>query len=316
MSDKDVELDLETGEVIENKEPEKEEPEDEHAEAETGTPEAEDDGGSGDEDDGEPDSDPEREEIRQRRREERQRKKQAQREREDTLRRELAARDTVINELRQKMDAFERRNLGSELAQIENGKKQATQAYQYFKDQIRLAGEAGNHAAVADATEKMIQAQRRFDEITHIEKAFKQRRATPQPLDPRLANHAKAWMDRNSWYDPAGRDQDSEIALRLDQRLAQEGWDPTTPEYWEELDSRIKKYLPHKANRAKMQNTKPRATVAGSGRESSTGVAAKSYRLSADRVQALKDAGIWDDAKQRAEAIKRFREYDKQQSQG
>jgi len=312
MSDKDVELDLETGEVIENKEPEKEEPEDEQAEVGTTEPEAGDDNESHEDDDGEPDSDPEREEIRQRRREERQRKKQAQREREDTLRRELAARDTIINELRQKMDAFERRNVGSELAQIENGKKQAAQAYQYFKDQIRLAGEAGNHAAVADATEKMIQAQRRFDEIVNIEKVFKQRQATPQPLDPRLANHAKSWMDRNAWYDPSGRDQDSEIALRLDQRLAQEGWDPTTPEYWDELDSRIKKYLPHRAKSGKISGTKPRSVVTGSGRETAASPSSGSYKLSADRVQALKDAGIWDDPKQRTEAIKRFRDYDKQ----
>lgn len=258
-------------------------------------------------------SDDEREAIRERRREERKHRKQAQRGREDSLRRELAARDSVINEMRQKLDVIERRNSGSELAQIENGKKQTAQAYQFYKEQIRIAGEAGNHAAVAEATEKMIQSQRQFDELNRVEQAFKQRQAAPQPLDPRLANHAKSWMDRNKWYDPSGRDQDSEIAMRIDHRLAQEGWDPTTREYWEELDSRVKKYIPHRASRDKITSNTPRSVVTGSGREaSSTPSTPGTYKLSSERVQALKDAGIWDDPKKRAEAVKRFREYDKE----
>jgi hypothetical protein len=52
--------------------------------------------------------------------------------------------------------------------------------------------------------------------------------------------------------------------------------------------------------------------VTGSGRESGNSGNSGSYKLSADRVSALKDAGIWDDPKQRAEAVKRFRDYDKQ----
>ena len=257
-------------------------------------------------------SEEEREAIRERRRIERRNRKVAAREREDTLRRELAARDSVINEMRAKLELIEQRHSGSELAQIETGKKQAAQSYNFFKDQIRVATEAGNGAAVADATEKMMQSQRRFDELDRVEQALKQRRSTPQPLDPRLANHAQNWMARNAWYDPSGRDQDSEIAMRLDQRMAQEGWDPTTPEYWEELDNRVKKYLPHRASSGKMERVKPRSVVSGSGRENSGASSGKTYRLSSDRVQALKDAGIWDDPKQRTEAIKRFREYDLQ----
>lgn len=144
--------------------------------------------------------DAERDAIRERRRIERRNRKTAQREREETLRRELASRDNVINELRQKVDVIERRNQGSELAQLDAAKKQVSQAYNYYKSQIALASEAGNHAMVADATDKMLQAQRKFDEIASVEKAFKQNQAAPQPLDPRLVNNAQKWMgeDRKS----------------------------------------------------------------------------------------------------------------------
>ena len=86
----------------------------------------------------------------------------------------------------------------------------------------------------------------RLDELTRVEKAFQSRQAAPQPLDPRLVNHAQRWMERNKWYDPTAKDQDSRIAMTLDQQMANEGWDPTTQQYWEELDNRLQKYLPHR----------------------------------------------------------------------
>lgn len=317
MADQDIELDLETGEEVRRPTPATEREDEESEGTDERVVESSDsteDAGGDDDDSGEDagGTDDEREAIRERRRKERQHRKQAQREREETLRRELQARDSIINELRTKVDAIERRGNSSELAQLDTAKKQTAQAYNYFKDQIRVATEAGNGAAVADATEKMLQAQQRFNELQAYEKAYRQRSATPPPLDPRLANHAQDWMTRNRWFDPAAKDADSRVAMTLDQALAEEGWDPTTREYWQELDARVQKYLPHRATGGKMRTAKPRPTVAGASRESGGSDSGKTYRLSSDRVQALKDAGIWDDPKQRAEAIRRFREYDKQ----
>lgn len=260
-------------------------------------------------------TDDEREAIRARRREERRNRKQHAKEREDTLKRELAARDAVINELRARQDAIEHRNTGSELAQLDTAKRNIAQAYNYYKDQIRVASEKGDGASVAEATEKMIQAQRKFDEIASTEAAFRQAKTAPQPLDPRLASHAQRWMSENRWYDPNARDQDSLVARTVDQRLAEEGWDPTTEAYWDELSARVKKYLPHRISDGKMNTqAKPKAVVAGSGRDSGSSGKTGTYKLSAERVQAMKDAGIWDNPEKRAEAVKRYREFDKQQT--
>ena len=262
-------------------------------------------------------TDDEREAIRARRREERKNRKQHAKEREDTLKRELAARDAVINELRARQDAIEHRNTGSELAQLDTAKRNIAQAYNYYKDQIRVASEKGDGASVAEATEKMIQAQRKFDEIASTEAAFRQAKTAPQPLDPRLASHAQRWMSENRWYDPNARDQDSLVARTVDQRLAEEGWDPTTEAYWDELSARVKKYLPHRISDGKMNTqAKPKAVVAGSGRDSGGSGKTGTYKLSAERVQAMKDAGIWDNPEKRAETVKRYREFDKQQTAG
>jgi hypothetical protein len=117
---------------------------------------------------------------------------------------------------------------------------------------------------------------------------------------------AETWLERNKWYDPTATDADSRIALTVDQTLAAEGWNPKTPQYWDELDARLKKYLPHRYvsghNKGKPVNKSP---VAGSGREEAGSSGSGGYRLSADRVQAIKDAGAWDDPKARAEMVKR-----------
>lgn len=311
----DQEFDVETGEEIIRGTPENQ-PE-EGLETNLNNPGDDDEDGEDDqplvnstEDEG--DTDEEREAIRERRRQERKHRKQVQREREESLRRELAARDTVINELRGKVEVIERRNAGSEVAQVENAIKQAESAQAFFKNQIHVATEAQNGAAVAEATERLFQVQRKVEELKGIRQALTQRQVAPPPLDPRMASYAESWMKKHPWYDPTGKDMDSEITLRIDQRMAQEGWDPTTPEYWGELESRVKKYLPHRANSGKIPSNKPRSVVTGSGRESAGSSGSSTYTLSAERVQALKEAGMWDDPKQRSEMIKRYRELDKQ----
>ena len=231
----------------------------------------------------------------------------------ESLKRELSARDRIINEMNQRLSTVERKSTGSEMAQLDNAEKEAIQAYNYFKDINAKAIEQANGQVAIDAQEKMFQARQRVQQLQGIKQAMTKRQAAPQPLDPRLVNHAQDWMSKNAWYDPNGKDEDSAIALTIDNRLAQEGWDPTTPEYWKELESRVKRYLPH---RTKSGYNKPNVgnrsnpPVTGSGRESTASKG--TYKLSSERVQALKDANIWDDPKQRAEAIKRFQQFDKE----
>lgn len=255
-------------------------------------------------------TDDERESIRERRRKERHDRKVRAREREETLRRELSSRDVMLNELRQRLDVIDRRNTGSELAQLSNAKKQATEEYAYYKDQIRLGTESQNGSAVADATEKLYQTKSKLDQLNNIEKAMGSKQQATQPLDPRVANAARSWAEKNPWYDLQGKDQDSRVVLMLDQTLAEEGWNPSTPEYWSELNNRVKKYLPHRANRDTITN-KQKSVVAGSGRESAPRSGGAVFRLSAERVKALKDANKWDDVAERNKMIKEYRDYDR-----
>jgi hypothetical protein len=128
-------------------------------------------------------------------------------------------------------------------------------------------------------------------------------------------------MEKNSWYKADGKDTDSAMTRTLDNGLAQEGWDPKSPEYWEELNARVKKYLPHRTNRgtvASVGNESPKlkSVVSGSGGESGSSGNPGVFKLSGARVQALKDAGMWEDPAQRADAVKRYRIFDQQNKNG
>lgn len=235
----------------------------------------------------------------------------------ESLKRELAARDSIINDLATRVSSVERTATGSQMAQIDAAIREAENNYKELQDINKQAIEQANGEVAVAAQDRMLEARARHAQLTDIKKNLVRQPSQPQALDPRLKQHAEAWAEKNKWFDPSGKDTDSRIALTIDSQLAQEGWTPTTPEYWEELSARVKKYLPHRANSGYNQGNRNKpagSPVAGSGRETSNSTKGTGYRLSQDRVNALKEAGIWDDPTKRAEAIKRYQEYDKQSS--
>jgi hypothetical protein len=289
------------------------------------------DGGGGEADERVTDqtlTDPEREAVRERRRQERANKKAAQREREHGYKQELVVRDRVIQELSERLLQIEQRGVANDVAQLDTAMRRAGQAVEYFKGVIAEATTKQDGTTVADATFRMQQAQSEADRLAHAKNSFvaaAQRSGQPV-MDPSVRSNTEAWMGRNRWYDPSGKDEDSAIVLSIDARLAREGYDPKTPAYWSEMDRRVAKYLPHRKEAAYSgdQSSSPgrqnRTPVAGSGREGAgagqgSAAASGQYRLSAARVQALKDAGQWDDPKARNDAIRRYRDYDKQHAQ-
>jgi hypothetical protein len=118
-------------------------------------------------------------------------------------------------------------------------------------------------------------------------------------------------MERNSWYDPNGGDEDSQIAKLIDNRLASEGWDPATEEYWDEFDKRLQARLPNRYthDQDEQPRRKPRSFVTGSSRESSAARGSgNTFVLEPEQVRAMKEAGLWDDPATRNRMIKRYAE--------
>ena len=115
-------------------------------------------------------------------------------------------------------------------------------------------------------------------------------------------------MEENTWYDPSGADEDSAVVLAIDNKLAQEGYDPRSEEYWDELHNRVKRRLPEKFKQARKPTGGP---AVGSGREHAPVSTRKEIYISPERKSALQEAGVWEDPVLRQRYIKKYAEYDR-----
>lgn len=262
----------------------------------------------------------EREAIRAARREERKLKKKLHREKARESNHLIESLKRQNSEMAERLAALEKRSAGADLARMEKAIEDANMRLQYAKVKMAEAADARNGSELAEAQEMWYEARRQIEALEGMKKkasAETQNTNVPKAPDIRMQRKAAAWMERNSWYDPSGKDTDSAIAVKIDESLAEEGWDPTTDEYWEELDERLTKYLPHRYNRGtetRQPSMKaPRSVQTGTGREASSTTRPGEFKLSAERVRAIKEAGMWDDPKLRQKMIQKFVEYDRNQ---
>ena len=104
---------------------------------------------------------------------------------------------------------------------------------------------------------------------------------------------AEAWANKNSWF---GQDTAmTYTAFDLHKKLTeQEGFDPSSDEYYSEIDKRIRLEFPHKFDTNKSETgettTKPVQTVASAKRSTNTG--RKTVRLTPSQVAIAKKLGV------------------------
>jgi hypothetical protein len=269
-----------------------------------------------DDDDGEDrGTDPEREAIREARREERKLKKQIHREKAKESNQLINVLKRQNDQMAERLAVLEKRTAGADVARLDKAIEDAALRVQYAKMKIAEAAKIGDGQGVADAQEAWYDAKRNYESLEALKKRSTSEptsASVPKAPDPRLQRHASDWMARNDWYDPNGKDTDSKIAVKVDEELVEEGWDPTSEDYWDELDTRLQRYLPHRYGKQQSQGTtrRPRSVV-GSGRESSPASRPGEFRLSPERVKAIKDAGKWEDQTERQKMIRRYAEYDR-----
>jgi len=268
-------------------------------------------------DDQSDETDDDREAIREARREERRLKKELQKQREATAKNKISALERRNAELAERLAKVESTAATFQFAQIDKAIEDEASRIEYAKIKFQQAAESQDAVAQMEYLEQMTDAKQRLKEAQYYKKQQLEavrapKQNVPNPISSEVQSNATNWLKRNSWYDPQARDTDSRIAKVVDQELAADGWDPSDSEYWEELDSRLSSRLPHRYT-AKGGNSNKRAGPAASSRVASTVSSAKpgTITLSRDRVQAIKDAGAWDDVEKRNKMIRAYASYDR-----
>ena len=263
-----------------------------------------------------PEEDEDRRAIREARREERRLKKGIHREKAKESNHLINALKTQNNQLAERLAHLESRTSGAELARVDKAIDDAGVQVEYAKMKMRQAVAEQDGDGVVKAQELLYNSQRQLESLTNTkENAVKHmsqpQRQTANVPNPSVQRLAADWMSENSWYDPQGQDEDSEIAQMIDKRLTKEGYDPSTPDYWDELSHRISKKMPHLSEK-KQKKERPRSPVGSSGRESAPSARGNEFRVSPERVQAMKEMGAWDNPEARARMIKSYAKYDRE----
>ena len=261
-----------------------------------------DDGGDGSE-----------ENVRQQRR-----KRQKQRQK-DNMRKTREENTILLRELaeaKERLAALESRNVQTDAQTADYRYNQALSSVQHAEMQLKEAFETGDG-------DKAIRAQRlREQSISAAHEAEQLKRRLTDPtlreagpsLDARTERLAKEWMQDNSWFNPAGKDEDSVIARAVDEAWAEEarqkGINPSSEEYWDELDVRVKRRLDGASDRNRRKAPPP---VTGRGEYSPrAGTNREQLYLSPERIKALKDANLYDDPETRKRYARRYAQYDRQ----
>jgi hypothetical protein len=214
-------------------------------------------------------------------------------------------------ELMNRLSNVERKTQQHDMGRLDKAIEDQGVRLEYAKMKLSEATANGNGDEAVQAQEMLYEARKHLEQLTGA-KQQANRPAAPQQkaIDPGVQRHAATWIERNEWYKPDLSDTDSKVAKQVDETLVADGWNPGTAEYWDELDSRLQKYLPHRYNRAERGESRsaPRNVVGSSGREASAafGGTNRTFTLSAEQVRAMKDAGMWEDPAKRARMVKRY----------
>lgn len=285
--------------------------------------EGDDDHEDGDDDhegdnDNEGETDEEREAIRQARREERKLKKELKKQRDLSAKNKITALERRNAELAERLAKVESTASSYQFAQLDKAIEDEATRVEYAKMKMLQAAQSGDAAAQVEYLEQLTDAKQRLQQAQHykkqqVEQAQAPKQNVPNPITAEVQQNATKWLKKNSWYDPQARDVDSKIAKVIDQELVADGWDPADPEYWEELDNRLQSRLPHRyTSKGGKEGKRSAGPTASARAANATAQKPGTITLSRERVQAIKDAGAWDDVERRNKMIRAYASYDRQ----
>ena len=168
---------------------------------------------------------------------------------------------------------------------LDASEKQLTDKLELARNAYKSAHEEGDSTKILQAQEFLNEAQNDLKSLNVTKQQFDQQPVQQQPQQPVQQQYqpqptpdpkAEEWASSNEWF---GKDQIMTVsALAIDGQLKEEGFNPTDPEYYTEIDRRMQETFPHKFAaketasveevRKQEEASKPAQVVAGASRSS------------------------------------------------
>jgi hypothetical protein len=172
---------------------------------------------------------------------------------------------------------------------------------------LQEANEAGDYEKVAKAQQALAkiamakekvseqkariarQNQQQEDQQTQQAQAPQQQYVQPPQQQPQRDPKLERWMEKNQWF---GSDRIMTRAAQAihEQLVLEEDYDPTSDDYYKEIDSRMRREMPHKF-KDKRSNAQTVAPASGNGRSVKSG-RKKSVELTPGQVAFAKKMRI------------------------
>ena len=220
--------------------------------------------------------------------------------------RELTVSRNELNELNQQLSYANYSKHNSEETSLGTTENLLNDRLKMSQESFKSAFESGDQDKLLKAQETLSDAQtelkflKRQKEEVEQQKFWAAQEMHRQPQQPeeqpveetkQFDPKAQDWAARNQWF---GQDRvATAAALSIDAELKEQGYDPSSNEFYKKVDERLKEEFPNKfsttdSNSEVANPSKPRQAVAGQSRNP----ASKKVKLSRDDVNLAKKWGI------------------------
>jgi hypothetical protein len=199
------------------------------------------------------------------------------------------------DELRARIDKLDQSYVGEFGNRVESDAVAAKEAYKKAYDE----GDADGMFEAQQRISQIALEQARYQEAKRRNEERQQQPAQQQPAQQQPVQQqpaqpdpkAEAWAGKNEWF---GNDQTMTYAAFGIHRqlIEEEGFDPTSDEYYSELDKRVRTEFPHKFAEAK-RDTGPRVASAGStASKSSSSKGRRTVKLTPSQIAIAKRLNV------------------------
>ena len=183
----------------------------------------------------------------------------------------------------------------NQTALVEQAKKTAEVELAQAKDAYKTAYEAGDADAILTAQENLTTAKIKSDKLDNFKVPTLQEESDEvktKEEPPVVDKKAQDWASKNTWF--GTDDEMTSLALGLHNKLAKQGVDLQSDEYYEAIDSRMRQLFPDKfeeeiAETEEAEKPKKQANVVAPATRS---VAPKKVKLTQTQVAIAKRLGV------------------------
>lgn len=203
--------------------------------------------------------------------------------------------------LKKQLDTLSHRMQKIEDVNTKQGQNAVQEHYDLTKQALSKAIEEGDTEAQVKFNEELVDIKTALA-LQKIENQKRRETASPtvgkanyiqQNPTPALATE---WWKKNDWFNAKGFDQETALARAIDVQLDIEGFDKNSPDYYQELNSRLQKRFPELISEDEVTKSKPRANSRQAVAPTTGGSGYRGNRLKVtkDELAMARELGITD----------------------